>query len=270
MNKKMTKVALGCALVLASTQVNAQNYLRLNLGYGTALPTQILGSEVTTTSEKNIKGSYGAGLNVELGFGHMFSDNIGLDLGLAYGSGSKTTNKGGSGNNTYESSFKSTFVRITPAVVLTTGKKGFNTYGRFGLSVPVTGSVVGTSDNTNAGITTHRVSKTTGKVSLGLVGALGLSYNLNDKISIFGEVEYLGLGINYKKTEVTEYKVAGADMLSNLTTAQKEINYVNELTSSSNNGSYNTNVSSSKPSDQLGDVANFSRCAINVGVKFNF
>jgi hypothetical protein len=57
-------------------------------------------------------------------------------------------------------------------------------------------------------------------------------------------------------------------------TYNKEINYVDELSKTSNNDDtgYNTtaNLDLTKPKDELAKVANYNTLGINVGVKFAF
>src|ERR1035438_7821011 len=87
------------AIVLSSITVNSNAqgfYIDAGLGYGFNAVSQSIGDSYSSTNsgstfsstDQNVKGSFGAGLNFGAAFGYMISEHIGAELGISYLSGS--------------------------------------------------------------------------------------------------------------------------------------------------------------------------------------
>jgi hypothetical protein len=125
----------------------------------------------------------------------------------------------------------------------------------------------------SANTTSSSVTVLKGAPSLGFVGGAGVIYNLNDNMMLTGELLYSGLRVKTKTAEVTESNTVTngttVDNLPNMTAFQKEFNFVDELTSSSNTFS-NPNVDLNKAQDLLATRVNFSALSIQVGFVYKF
>ena len=286
------------ATLLASSVVfsaNAQNFY-LKAGIGTnfkAASTSFSTSNQTAVdltinnsdfvSAKDVAGSYGKGFTFNITPGFKFNDYVGVELDYSYLAGSKitvakTTNNNGNARSSSEQRAKDAMF-LAPSLVLTTGGEGkFKPYARFGVILPLGGKIVNEYSLYQKTATTTEVSyksETKASFTLGFVGGLGGEFNLNDNLSIYGELVSTSLAVPAKKTTITafEQKVNGNVVVkhSDLKTYQKEINYVKELTTASNENDYNTKtVDQDKPLDQLREYANFASLGIRIGVKYAF
>src|SRR6185295_6005624 len=73
----------------------SQSSLRFSAGYGLPLGSTLLAYEdnytTTTYNSKGIYGSFGSGIYVGVSYQRMFSNYLGLELGVNYLSGTKYT-----------------------------------------------------------------------------------------------------------------------------------------------------------------------------------
>ncbi|MBN9293964.1 MAG: outer membrane beta-barrel protein [Flavobacteriia bacterium] len=296
----MKKVTLLCALVLASFGVKAQGfYADFNVGYGLGLPGNVLGTTThtdilngaSTMESKNLKGSLGQGLTLQLTPGYMFNEHIGVELGINYFLGAKVLINEQTSNfqltalginedysNRYDHA-QSNQLRIIPSVIISTGTSNkISGYAKAGLVMPVLGSTIVTTDAITAVFTGTAIQRTTlaaetevkGTFSLGFRGAVGLNYNITDNLSIFGELYATGLNIKQKHRVLNSRTIDGVETTTTMTTYDKEIEYVKELNSSSNNSTYNANISAGSPKQELFAKTNFNQFGLQIGVKYNF
>jgi hypothetical protein len=256
---------------------SAQFNLGISAGYGLGSPGHVMGTSTTISgssySEKNIYGTLGSGVQANLTPGYMFGEHFGIELGLNGFFGAKTTiDEASLPSGDYQHTQSSNQFRITPALVIKSGGEKISVYARAGLLLPLMGSVKSEIiDNTNPAAQTIMKLKTSGKVSLGYTGAVGLNVHFGKKFGFFAEVGANSMRVKSKETELDMYTVNGNDMLGNVPTYSKETKYVDELTNSSNNVSVNptgTNPNSAK--EDLRQVANFSNFFVQVGVKLTF
>lgn len=251
-------------------------YTSFNVGYGFGTPGDAVGTEEVVdaslnSTETNVYGSFGGGINIGLNPGYMFNEHIGAELGLNYLLGSAVTNYDlTSPFATSLTESKSNQFRISPSIVLTTGGDKFEVYGKAGLVLPVAGSTITRTETTPIiGAASTQEMESKGALSLGFQGALGVGYKMSEKLSLFGELSHVSLRIKGKTQSVTENMVAGVDVLSAMTIYQKETVYVDEINASSNNGS-NPNQNDGAAREALASTSNYNALFINIGVKFNF
>jgi outer membrane protein W len=222
--------------LFVATSMSAQFYAGLGVGYALGASKRVNGTEVSGTVTTNIYGSYGQGFSPNLKLGFMFSDNMGIELGVSYLFGASQTK---TKTEYILKEAKSDGLRLAPQLVYKLDN-GF--YGRFGMIIPVLGKTVitETDDKFNVSpipgspvyVKKETEMETKGSFSIGFIGAIGYGYSLNDNMTIFGEVEYIGLSIKSGSSTFTKYDVAGKDQLANMKTAQKEYEFVDEIDSS--------------------------------------
>ncbi|MDD2982576.1 MAG: outer membrane beta-barrel protein [Crocinitomicaceae bacterium] len=276
----MKKIIFTVGVLLASYGASAQGfYGDFNVGYGLGLPNYVMGTTRTVTlsptlvttdvKDENIYGSIGQGFNLALTPGYMINEHIGIELGFNYFMGAqKTIQETKTNNASIHSTRKaqSNQLRLIPSVVVSSGGDKISVYAKGGLVLPVMGVTNIEIDGselvmTGGGLmtkTTHVESEFKGKVSLGFRGTLGVDYLINDRLSMFGELQQTNLFIKQDKNTIVAYKVNGVDVLGTFTGDQKETIYVDEINSQS------------KPNEALAGKTNFNQFGINVGVKYRF
>jgi hypothetical protein len=72
----------------------------------------------------------------------------------------------------------------------------------------------------------------TGRSSLGFSGALGLQFELSEKLHFFTEVHMITHSWAPKRSVITEYTENGADQLPSMDTNDKETEYLDKYTAS--------------------------------------
>jgi hypothetical protein len=272
----MKKLILPVLAVMTLGTASAQFNLGISVGYGIGSPGHVMGTSTTSTlssyNEENIYGTLGSGILANLTPGYMFGEHFGIELGLNGFFGSKTVvDEASVPTGTYERTQSSTQFRVSPAIVIKSGGEKISAYARGGLVLPLIGSVRSEVNNsTNPAAVTEAELKTTGKVSLGYTGAVGLNVHFGQKFGFFAEVGANSLRVKSKETEITKYVVNGSDQLGNMDTYDRETVYVDELTNSSNNTGTNPGADQKSAREDLREVANFSNFFVQVGFKITF
>ncbi len=265
----MKKQLLLIVALFVATSMSAQFYAGLGLGYGLGSSKRVLGQEVTATSSTNLYGSFGQGFNIVPKLGYMFNDNFGFELGIDYFMGASIS------MNTFPTGSQegqTSGLILAPQFVMKT-ESGL--YSRVGIFMPVAGKTVITYSNSDvmgdgSNVLMEMEGESQGSFSLGLVGAVGYNYSLSDQMDLFCELQYSYLSMKSGTYEHTKYEVGGKDALANMDVYNKQIEYVDELTTSSNNATYNPNYDKTKPKEELKDTAPFSALGLNIGIIFNF
>ncbi len=253
--------------------VRAQGlFINIDGGYGMSSASQNIavnfnGSPVDQTTEM-IKGSFGRGVNLGGKIGYMLNPNIGAEIGVSYLLGSTY-------KNSYEKqlvytenvSTSARMLRLTPGLRFSVGDKKLKPYIGLGMVIGV-GAKITTKDtylDQQSNTTTENSWKYSGGVSMGVSAGLGINYSISDRIGVFAEIRAISQSWAAKKGERTNYTVNGTDMLSNLTTSQKEINYGNSYVISSTMPS-----NSAEPDKQIKNYKAFSSVGFNLGISFSF
>ena len=259
----MKKNLLLIIALFVATTMSAQFYAGLGVGYALGASKRVNGTETSGTITTNIYGSYGQGFAPTLKLGFMFSDNMGIEMGVSYLMGASQT-KLKTSSELEEA--KSNGMRLAPQLVYQLDN-GF--YGRFGVIIPVMGKTVITStdDSVMVGLNTYAKKEmeieTKGSFSIGFIGAIGYNYALSDNMNLFGEIEYIGLSIKSGSATVTKLDLGGTDLLEKMDTYRKEIEFVDEIDSS-------TKFDKDKPTQMLKQKAPFSSFGLNVGITMTF
>jgi opacity protein-like surface antigen len=272
----MKKFVLSIATMLTVSGAIAQGgYASLHVGYAGGTSSELLGSNFEQTSltsytETGIYGTYGSGIPIGLNFGYMFTQHLGFELGFNYFMGSQVTSdiqKSFVGDDVTTTS-KGYQIRVLPQLVISTGSENkLNMYSKFGLILPVAGQTTFKKEGqvfTGLGTAPILVEgNSTGKFSLGYTGALGVTFNLSDKLSLFGELQFINLRIFSATQTITKYEVGGSDIMSTKDKEDLETEFVTSLDEKSN-------ADSNTPRQELGSSTNYNSLGLNVGVKFNF
>jgi len=262
-------VLVSLLLTAGSVSVKSQGaYVSANLGFGFPMSSQDIEGFMNETSGSNsttreqIFMSFGKGLNFGGTFGYMFNKNVGAELGISYLMGGKTKATDDYSDGKTDYSFSGKMLRFVPAIVITAGSEGLNPYARFGFVIGKASLKQEFEDNDDGDITKGKL-KYSGGMSFGVNAAVGAMFSLNDKMSFFAELNSVNMSYSPNKAEFTELTYNGTDMLPDLTTSMKEIEFVDEITTSS------TPSPDSEPHKELKQKMPFGSIGINFGVIFH-
>lgn len=290
MKTKITKLALLLGLGLITTKItNAQHsYIDINIGYGfgtNGTNGLLFNSSITETqdsySEKteNAKLSLGKGLNFGANYGYMFSENIGVDFGLNYHLGSKTTGTETTDHSYYddwtgeyyityektETSYYSNMFQINPSLVLAQKFETITLYSKIGVVMGM-GSITelyeskGHSNQVPESFKyTHKL---TGGMAAGFSASLGSQFHLSENLSLIAEVNYSGLNYSPTKGQYSQIIMNGEDITSQF--EKEDLNYVlvDELV-------YHSGTNSEETPKQLKNSFSYSSLGLKFGVRFN-
>lgn len=247
-------------------------YVNINAGYSANMSSQNLyyfnfynsTSTSNSSTSEQVYVSFGKGLNFGGAFGYMFNENIGAELGLSYLLGGKSTAKDDYKDGTTDYTLSSNMLRINPSLVISSGLDGVNPYAKFGLVIG-TGSVNYEYEDNDDGDVYRLKMKMDGGLSMGLNAAIGANFTLSDNMSLFGEINMINMSYAPTKGEVTEVTYNGADMLPDMTTSVKEIEFVDSYTYS-----YGNPPPDSEPNKELKQKLPFGNFGLNFGLRIGF
>jgi outer membrane protein W len=276
-----TKIKLQSALIIIAmclgVNVFSQGlYINAGAGYGFPAACYLMEENFNYNSSSGdyweiVKGSgsYGKGIQPGINIGYMFNPNIGADLGISYLLGGKIESKdevhNDSGSEIYEYTMSAKMLRFTPALKMTVGNGNVKPYMRAGLVIGVAGKIKSEIKDTSTGYYGNDIEESvrefTGGISLGFSGALGADFMLSDNIGIFAEMGVITQSWAPKKGEMTKYTRDGVDLLDDLTTYIKEVEFVESFTRDYNNFDENS------PQQVLKTYYPFSSVGINAGIR---
>jgi len=276
----MKKIYLMVLVIcMIAGNVNAQNtYIRLGVGGGVGLQ-QYEGygwaDETQTSASDNLvikSQGLGGGLNANLAFGYMLSDNVGIELGVNEFIGLKKkvhySSTSTSGDYTDDTKVSGMMLQVVPAIVITPGLESTNPYARLGMIVgilpSITGSYEATSTSTGEALkATHTYAEKTklsGGIALGFTAAAGVAFILSDKLDFFAELVFNGITYAPSKGKLKEWTIDGADQLPGATTKEKEWTYEKKFDA-------DEDIPEGSPDKEPKMSMNFSNVEVNIGIK---
>ena len=267
---KQILVLIVLAISTCFTSLHAQGlFVKINAGYGLKASSQNMTGFTNQTSatgsitREQVNISFGKGFNFGAGVGYMFSENIGAELDVSYLLGGKSlahqTYTGGYSDLT----FYARFLRLNPSLIISAGSGNISPYIKMGVLFGM-GSITYIFDDYDDGDILYFKNKLNGGISFGLTSGIGANFSLSDMLSIFGELNMVNMSYAPKKGEITEYTSNGINQLPDLTTKQKETEYLKEFTVSTANP-----TPDSQPSQALSQKMPFGSVGLNIGVKIN-
>jgi len=261
------------AIVLFANNILAQGaYVNVNAGYGIGMATQNLEifdfyntkTDGTIETLEQVNVSLGKGLNFGGAFGYMFTKNIGVELGVSYLLGGKSTAALQFPFGRAEFSLSANMLRFTPSIVISSGLDGIvNPYAKLGLIVG-TGSVLYEYEYRDVDVDIEKW-KLNGGIAFGLNAGLGAQFKLSDKMSFYSELNMVSMSYAPTKGEFIESSYNGTDQLSGLTTREKEMEFVDEFTYD-----YSNRPPDSEPSKSLKQNLPFGSVGLSIGWVFKF
>jgi opacity protein-like surface antigen len=262
--------------------LTAQNiYANIGSGYGLNAASSTFGENYTTSisqqTRNTVKGSFGKGFCFGAGFGYMFNENFGTELGFNYLVGSKIDIKTSRTSDNPLSttdmidSYKASMLRIMPGIKITIGKN-IKPYAKFGLVLGTFGKMTNNySESINPpsppidSLINYRNStiKYSKDFAFGFYGAFGIEFHLNSNMSLYAELLSINQSWAPGYSVMTIKNENGIDQLPSMSICDKETDYVKSIT-----GNYITDVNS--PSKAIKQYYPMSSFAINIGLHIFF
>ncbi len=214
----MKRSVLIIAMLLATVSVSAQFYVSASGGYSIPSAGVKFGTETTVSGIENTYGSYGEGLHTQLRGGYFFNKSFGVEVGLGYLEGADQQSILVDLPNQPYVNIKARG-RAYGASASIIYKFTNNIYGRFGALIKVGGRTeaigklegIALPANTLPGVpvpTTLDVDfihDYKGRLPLGAIAAVGYKYDIAKNISLFTELEYMGISVTRDTSKMTEF-----------------------------------------------------------------
>jgi len=288
-----------CIIALAITvSAHAQGgfYIKAGAGYAFALPSANMGENskfiylreldpetgnyipAFIRERSVVKGSPGAGMMASVAAGYNLSDILSIDASFSYLHGNTYKTSSVNQDVIFEDAFNITNTDrssvasaakaflISPSVMLTVPNGALRPYVSAG---PVLGFItLETKFNHRSDYDGEhqevRHEKYSGGVSVGMRGAVGVSFTLNSSLSLFSELGFNSLRYAPNEKEVTRYEINDQNMLTDMYEQDRRTLYVKHLSSDTRNDNYNDPDQPARATQISFDM---SSIAANVGLK---
>ncbi len=209
--------------------------------------------------------SYGKGTNIGLNMGYNLNKNFGLELGINYLMG-ETKDESSSFDGTYfNSTFTTKMLQFRPTVFIDAGYEKINPYAKFGLVVS-TGNIIEKYESNDLTDKRNYALKFFGGIGTGFTSSAGVSYKINNKINLFGELNYIKLTYSPKNRTVIENTKNGIDLLPSLKTIEIETEFVESIITTVGAPTANVN----EPKKEIAIFKGMSSIGLNIGLQYNF
>ncbi|CAD0001652.1 outer membrane beta-barrel protein [Flavobacterium salmonis] len=252
----------------------------------------------TLISRETNHGSFGEGFRSGLTAGYRFTTRLGVEMGINYYSSADKLMVE-TRNRLVATSPASIFVTgdavgkirawdLSPALVLFLGENnGFEPYTKVGVIVPIHGDLTIETNREystpalNGGMTvvakTYAEDVVKPNPTLGFMAAIGTSYKLGKKLSLFAEIEYRNFTVHGDTKETTVFTENGVDKLHTASTFRQDAsysaihtNYVDKLTTNSNSKVTNAaGFDSTKATDDISSYVGISGVGLTFGLKYS-
>lgn len=261
-------LTLFLSLSLLSTAYAQHSYFTASTGYGMGSSKRTMYDERTinpgSANHKAVRGSFGAGFRISVGYQRMTAKNWGWGIDVDYLVGKKTKSVSNSedfnGTNTrYEESSKSNAVFVIPSIT-----KQFNTTGRiiphvsFGLVLGAPKVKIETNSWSRAIqgqlSTSNSTTELTHRLAVGsrIVGGIDIP---SDRAVLFADIEFITLSPTEKESVLVKRDVNGSDAIAGTTKESRTIQYEKEYTQPTG------------ANTALADTSPFGSLGIRVGVR---
>ncbi|MCX6242369.1 MAG: outer membrane beta-barrel protein [Bacteroidetes bacterium] len=248
-------------------------YIQIGLGGGVSTASSFdmlykYSGSTTNPTVSIVPVGLGNGFNGTLAFGYWFNKYLGAEISVSEFMGLPV--KGDSVIHLIGASKASVKVRggmlsVTPAILISAGLEKVNPYARFGLQIGVLPVLVSKysqeNSTTNPPSSKEMTNSYYGGVALGYTAAGGVNFNFTKLLTFYVELQFAHATWSPSYSEITKYTVNDEDRLSELTTWQKEADFVWEVNS-------NGVIDQSQPRKELRKSLPFSTVSINLGIKF--
>jgi len=279
----MNKHTLFLVIILTiSTKLFAQKfYCNLGSGYNfSAAPTMPgyvqnesfsyqIGTILDSISLTKGTGSLGKGMQIKGTIGYMLNKKIGLELNASYFCGSPLSRVfyttffyDLTGYNNEKYTFTGRMLRLIPALQISTDAGPVKLYMKTGLVIGLLSKLKQTNKENCSGIHFYESEiEYSGGIPLGFNGTTGAVIKLNNRFSIYSEIDYIIQSWAPVKSEYIKNTSDNVDILSTMTNREKETIYVDNLSSVS------SETDQSLPRKDVKKYWPFNSLGINLGLR---
>lgn len=163
-----------------------------------------------------------------------------------------------------ETTLKGNMIRITPSFILAASGEKFIPYARVGLALGVGGKVEFNTDYTNSDGDAESIEQILDEnIAIGVSTELGLQMRLTERLSLLCAFNSYAMNWAPGHATVTKHVENGVDVLPTYTVYDKEVDYVESVTSNTSNP-----PSGNEPEQLLKMFLPFSSYGLNFGVRF--
>lgn len=278
MKKTIHSCVILLGAILIANETHSQAYLSYDAGWGFAAARSTIGTDYnnngSSTTYTGVYSSYGKGLQTGLTFGYSLNDHLAFEIGYGYhnmmgeiATRSDYNNSSSGFSYTESQEADATTHRIITGLKLTAGDGDWKPYFKAAFVLGMGNKIdwynhYSENDNGNTSTSTMHVTYN-GGLSMGGAFAVGISKNLSDKLSFFAQGTFIYSSWAPLQGKVVEYTIDGQDMLPNMDTEDKEVEFVDSYTYS---GSSNPN----EPSKEIKEYMPYSSAGINLGIVLHF
>jgi len=270
MKKYFKLVSVVFVLSLFTNNLFAQGiYAKINFGYGIKTSSQNINYfnitnhtiDTVSSSFEQVATSLGKGFSCEGALGYMFNKNIGAEIGISYLLGARTKTTQELYGNVHNNCISANMLRINPTVIIANGFDKINPYAKLGLIIGF-GKIIYEDDYSSVGgtVVSEKMELSEG-AALGFNAGVGIIYNINTMISLYGEINMVNLSYAPTKGILTESTLNGIDHLPDMTTNEKEVDFVDSYTTNLNYPYTHT-----EPRKELKESYPFGSVGLNVGI----
>ena len=247
-------------LLLPVSGYGQSTYLRGGLGYGIPFATQTIdgtgtplngtisrstSGSVTTYTYDLKKASFAPQFNLTIGGGYLFTDNIGVDLGLFVGSSKEFSYNdmnvtiNGVGYNVTVTNQARSVLSVNPSMVLQTGTPELKVYTRVGVALPLLTTITQHQIFTNlpgagAVSTQDYTWEQKNKFGLGVTAAAGVRFETSERVHVFAELNAISLSVYAKEAQLTDVQVNGqGGYLSQIPVEEQKVYYSKNFSAAS-------------------------------------
>lgn len=210
--------------------------------------------------------SLGQGFALGGNVGYMFNKHIGTEIGITYLWGKTFEARKHSEMSNEKYTLSSSMFRFSPSIILQAGFENINPYAKFGLVFGV-GKVIYTYDDYFIPQTNE--TKYYGGMAFGINAAIGAIFKLNDRFSLFGEINTINMSYSPTKSEITEASENGQDILPNLSVYNKEVEYFDNYVKKKYDPEH-PEPDYNQPRQEMKFKLPFGSLGLNIGLKINF
>lgn len=269
MMKTIKTIALLLFLAIF-TNSNAQLYIQSNTAYGFNLAPMSISANYSPSKVESVKSSFGKGLDIGIGAGYYFNNNLAAEIDFTYLIGGKIEFKDAMDPYTPPATEVLTgrMYRIIPTLKFSAGEKKLKPYAKIGCVIGLGTTLTDKSVRyyNMWGGNTDKIEETaifSGGMSIGMKGNIGMDINLTSKLGVFAEVTFISQAWAPKKIETVSYKINGEDKLSTLDQRDKVTEFVDSYDP-------NVNIEPHQNNKSLKIYLPYSSWGANIGVRFTF
>ena len=212
--------------------------------------------------------SLGQGFQAGGAIGYMFNQYMGVETAISYLWSKTYEANQNTEMKTRQYTLSSKMLRILPSIVMQAGFEKVNPYAKFGCVLGL-GQVFHTYDSNILDAHTTGETEYSGGLAFGINASVGLTFKLNDKLSLFGEFNTINMSYSPSKGEFTKASENGEDILPAMRVYNREVEFVDSYEKEPYDPN-NPELDYNQPRKELKFKLPYGSMGVNAGLKINF